>query len=254
VPSARAGLQGLRASRPPDQLKSRPGNPLMGLRSPSESNKLRAATVAPTANGCGHAGSSREVSFPYSVSPPGAAASLIGFASPDRLHLQVFSTSWRLHPPRACWPCFMPDPLMGFCPSELCSSRAAVRRLRRRYPLDVSRPGCCQPLRRVRSPKRPRPPSGKTTAPPRLQGLAPHESPPLDAGCLGRRGARGSPGLLPSRVFPLVGMARPSPRLPSWASLLRPRTGEPAALQGLASNEIGLSLSRPPTLLGFAAF
>jgi hypothetical protein len=40
-------------------------------------------------------------------------------------------------PPRACRPCFMPDPLMGFRPSELCSCRVAVRRLRRRSPPDV---------------------------------------------------------------------------------------------------------------------
>jgi len=34
-------------------------------------------------------------------------------ANPTALHLQVFSTSWRLLPPRACRPCFMPDPLLG---------------------------------------------------------------------------------------------------------------------------------------------
>jgi hypothetical protein len=62
---------------------------------------------------------------------------MAGFASPDRLRSQVFSTSQRLHPPRACRPCFMPDPLMGLRPSELFSCRVAVRRLRRRSPLDV---------------------------------------------------------------------------------------------------------------------
>jgi hypothetical protein len=61
------------------------------------------------------------------------------FTSPHRLRPQVFSTSRRFDPPRACWPCFMPDPLMGFCPSELCSPRRAVRRLRRRSPLAVER-------------------------------------------------------------------------------------------------------------------
>jgi hypothetical protein len=39
---------------------------------------------------------------------------LNGLSTPERLRLQVFSTSWRVDPPRACWPCFMPDPLMGF--------------------------------------------------------------------------------------------------------------------------------------------
>jgi len=38
---------------------------------------------------------------------------LVGPASPNRLRLQVFTTSWRVHPPRACRPCFMPDPLLG---------------------------------------------------------------------------------------------------------------------------------------------
>jgi len=37
-----------------------------------------------------------------------------GFTSPEPERLQVFSTSRRLLPPRDCWPCFMPDPLMGF--------------------------------------------------------------------------------------------------------------------------------------------
>jgi hypothetical protein len=60
-----------------------------------------------------------------------------GLASPGHLHLQVFSTSWRFHPPRAWWPCFMPHPLLGLHPSEPCSSRAAARRLRRRSPLVV---------------------------------------------------------------------------------------------------------------------
>lgn len=39
---------------------------------------------------------------------------MAGIASPNRLHLQVFSTSWRLNPPSVYWPFFMPDPLLGF--------------------------------------------------------------------------------------------------------------------------------------------
>jgi hypothetical protein len=56
------------------------------------------------------------------------------------LRPQVFSTSRRFHPPRACWPYFMPDPLVGLHPSEPCSSRVAVRRLRRLALLDVGCP------------------------------------------------------------------------------------------------------------------
>jgi hypothetical protein len=37
-----------------------------------------------------------------------------GLPRPHRRRLQVFTTSWRFVPLRACWPCFMPDPLMGF--------------------------------------------------------------------------------------------------------------------------------------------
>jgi hypothetical protein len=65
--------------------------------------------------------------------------------------------------------------------------------------------------------------------------------------------ARGSPGLSPSRVLPLAGTARPSPRLPSWASHHRTYAAGGVTLQGFDSREIGLSLSRLPTLLGFAA-
>lgn len=54
-----------------------------------------------------------EVSSPSAFSPL-RAADLVGFASPNHLRLQVFTTSWRLLPPRACRPYFMPDPLLGF--------------------------------------------------------------------------------------------------------------------------------------------
>ena len=70
--------------------------------------------------------------------PAHSSSTLVGFASPVRLRPQVFSTSRRVsYPPRACRPCFMPDPLMGLHPSELFSHRLAVRRLRRRSPLGV---------------------------------------------------------------------------------------------------------------------
>jgi hypothetical protein len=82
-------------------------------------------------------GSFHEVPCPFSVSPHTAAAILTGFASPDRLRPQVFTTSRRFHPPCACRPCFMPVPLMGLRPSELFYSREAVRRLRRLCPPGV---------------------------------------------------------------------------------------------------------------------
>ena len=82
--------------------------------------------------------SSHEVFRPFSVSPHEAAAHSAGVASPHHIRPQVFSTSRRFSPPRACRPCFMPDPLMGLYPSEPCSLRVAARRLRRRSPPDVS--------------------------------------------------------------------------------------------------------------------
>jgi hypothetical protein len=88
---------------------------------------------------------------------------------------------------------------------------------------------------------------------PRLQGFTPRESPPLPAGCLGRRRRVALLGFLPSRVFPLATLARPSPSLPSWAFSHQTRTADEPTLQGVTCREMGSSLSRPPTLLGFAA-
>jgi hypothetical protein len=147
------------------------------LQSPPSSERPP-APLRPKANGS--RGSSHEVFFPYSVSPHRTAAlGLAGFASPDRLRLQVFSTSWRFDPPRACWPCFMPDPLMGLCPSELCSSRAAARRLRRRCPLVVltSPPTCLTPAHTRPKPHIKWSMRSRPRERPRLQGFAPRESP-----------------------------------------------------------------------------
>jgi hypothetical protein len=204
----------------------------------------------------------------------------------------------------------MPHPLMGLHPSEPCSSRAAVRRLRRRCPLVVAAHPCLTPhapwpAETVQRPARsrsatgrnrlphapPRDPSGRSLwapgcpassdrsrripnqpaaanrshlhsrgfrsparARPRLQGFAPHESPLPNTGGLDRPGHVALLGLVPSRALSLTGMPRPSPQLPSWASTARSQAIDQLALQGLTSREIGLSLSRLPALLGFAAF
>jgi len=60
----------------------------------------------------------------------------------NRLRLQVLATSWRLHPPRAYRPCFMPDPPLG-SPSRalfLPRSRAPFP-----APLPSWRWHCCPP-------------------------------------------------------------------------------------------------------------
>jgi hypothetical protein len=80
----------------------------------------------------------------------------------------------------------------GVRPPELCSSRTAVRRLRRPYPHGVQEP--FRPTReqasrrecRSAAPEPPAPIMGRPSRSPHLQGLAPCESPPHRHGCLGR--------------------------------------------------------------------
>jgi hypothetical protein len=136
----------------------------------------------------------------------------------------------------------------GF-PSEPCSSRAAVRRLRRRCPLALVLLRPCVPILGCKHPQR----SAHAASSPGLQGLAPPASPPSPTGGLDQPKTRSSLGLLPSRVFSLTGSTGPSSSLPSRAfRRQRPKTMPCAAPQGLASGEVGSSLARLPTLLGFA--
>jgi hypothetical protein len=145
----------------------------------------------------------------------------------------------------------MPDPLLGLRPSEPCSSRAAVRRLRRRCPPGVVTIPTADPTRRSHA-SAARRAMGRPGNAPRLQGLAPHESPPLHGGGLDRRervallGFR-PPGCSPSLDWQGLRRASPHELVPQGASDLW------NALQGFASSEIGSPLSRPPTLLGFLA-
>jgi hypothetical protein len=63
---------------------------------------------------------------------------MAGLASPNRLRLQVLSTSWRLHPPRASAGPLSCRIRSWGRPPEPCSSRAAARCFQRRSPLGVS--------------------------------------------------------------------------------------------------------------------
>jgi hypothetical protein len=179
---------------------------------------------------------------------------------------------------------------MGFRPPELCSSRAAVRRLRRRYPPAVG--GGTAGDRSTGSDETEATSQDETEAtsqdateatpthqrsshpdrPRRLQGLAPHESPPRDRGCLRHEprvallgfrppGCSPSPewhdfhrasphGLgpadrtrprgLPSRVSLPARLARLSrDRRPSWASSPRDHHGHSIR------NRFGSRLLRP---------
>jgi hypothetical protein len=164
---------------------------------------------------------------------------MTGFASPDRLHLRVFSTSWRLDPPRACRPCFMPDPLLGLRPPELCSSRAAVRRLRRLSPhvvwMNPSSPPhrcadlCARPARRCRNSAARDPNAGPVRGPELTGSDEPAEASPPSGVCSSRESATSRRRIRSTR-------ARSSPGL--------------FALQGSPPHDNGSTFAGPP-LMGF---
>jgi hypothetical protein len=132
----RAGLQGLRDSGCRRRFKKYRQLPLLGLCAPSEYSELQAAARHHTLTRAVRTAPPMRFA-PLQRLPAQSSGLTAWFASPHHLRPQVFSTSRRFRPPCACRPCFMPNPLMGLHPSELSSSRAAVRRLQRQCPLDV---------------------------------------------------------------------------------------------------------------------
>jgi hypothetical protein len=132
---------------------------------------------------------------------------------------------------------------LGVPPPELCSSRAAVRRLRRRYPPDVHRraaprlrvlPG--QELAPKDRKKRRRtgpvgPPSGFCST---RESVTEHDG-------LGRTRHVALLGFRPSRVLSLAGMERPSPLLPSCGCRALSRGEHTAHFRVSLAGEIGLS-------------
>jgi len=142
---------------PENQLNC-PRVPLVGFGSSSEAAQAPSCcrgpwfpkNPTPEMNRAPFCSASLEVSSPSACPRPGQRHELAEPARPNRLRLQVFATSWRLHPPRACRPCFMPDPLLG------SPSRALfLPRSRTLFPAPF--------------------PSWRSN---RLQGLAPRENPP----------------------------------------------------------------------------
>lgn len=198
--------------------------PLMGLRllrsSASSERPCRVPGLA------GVASAAPPMRFlPLQRFPARGSSSLDGLASPVRLRPQVFSTSRRFHPPHACRR-FRPDPLLGFCPSERSSSRAAVHRLRCRCLLGVG-----EPLRSLLSagttgsgptPSRGHLQTDARPRRPRLQGLAPRESLLLGRAISARGQRMALLGFLPSRALPLVAVAGFCPSLPSWVLVATP--------------------------------
>jgi hypothetical protein len=88
---------------------------------------------------------------------------------------------------------------------------------------------------------------------PLSSGLCSTQESVATAGGLDRRRYVALLGFIPSRVFSLAGMERPSPLLPSWSCLLKRERPIQLPYRVLLPDEIGLSPKRLPTLLGFLA-
>jgi hypothetical protein len=163
------------------------------------------------------------------------------------------------------------DPTGFSSQPESCAGFAATRRLRRRTsrrsprrgrsPVEWSpgpKPLRCEHLRPFL--ERPKPPLDRTSGRDgpesflTFRGLIPAAIRHTRADCLGRRVARSSPGLDALQgVPPLCGRLGSHRAFPSWVLFRRAQaTGEPT-LQGVARSEVGSSLSRLPTLMGFVA-
>jgi hypothetical protein len=189
------------------------------LQSPPSSQRPQRPPCLPTQRQLYDA--SHEVCSPSACPRTRQRHSARGLPHLEHQRPQVFSTSRRLHPPCACRPCFMPDPLMGLHPPEPFSSRAAVRRLRRPSPLAVATP---PPAVERRPPKRtpnPRP----LAEPLDFRGLLHARVRHTRAGGLDRHTARSSPGLSTLQGIPprCGGTAFTAPPLMGLASTGRER-------------------------------
>jgi hypothetical protein len=190
--------------------RSKTEYPLLSFRPPSENAAQRAAAASlSTEIDRENAGSSREVPSPTASPRPGQRHEKVNeHPTLDRpppsgfLNLVASSSAPDL------LALFHARSAPGVLPSELCSSRAAVRRFRRLCPPVVGTPFL--PVRTLASRRERRSTAPSLRAPwwtghpdvPRLQGFAPHESPPLRAGCLRRRERVALLGFPPSGYSP----------------------------------------------------
>jgi hypothetical protein len=138
---------------------------------------------------------------------------------------------------------FQTGSALGVLPSEPSSSRAAVRRLRRRCPPVVRNHRADATVGVVAG--------AKDSAPILLQQAPPRSSPPSGL-CSARESATSTGGLdpyqhvallgfIPSRVFPPTAMARPSPRLPSCGYRLPAQGSSPTHFRVSLDGGIGWS-------------
>jgi hypothetical protein len=257
------------------------GNPLLGLCAPSECFQAPAAAASPLTRAPKRSrhedrrGSSHEVCSPSAFPRtrqrtrgpglPFPAACAFRFSQPPDAsfrHVPAGLVSCRIR----SWGCTLQSfaplawpyavsgarPLLSFGRSR--RTRLADGPTVARAPPAVAETMTRETRTRARSENRSSPGLTCPRKPPRLQGFAPRESPPLPAGGLGRRRRVALMGFPPSRALLVAAAARPSPSLPSWAFSHRTRTADEPTLQGIDCREMGASLSTPPTLMGFAAF
>jgi len=143
--AARAQASGSSRSRSPKNNRVVFGDPLLGFGSspegPSTEPPPRDARFPTPSDARFHPAAHKQRLpwgfCPYSVFPARSSGLMVEPSLLNRLRLQVLTTSWRLLPPRACPALFHAGSALGVHPPELCSSRVATRRSRRRSPLDV---------------------------------------------------------------------------------------------------------------------
>jgi hypothetical protein len=185
--------------------------PLLGFRSPSEYGRAPSRRIDP--HECG-----TSAAPPMRFAAPTASPRTEQRLQMTRvclarvgLRLQVFSTSWRLPPPRTCWPCFVPDPLMGFTLQSLAplaqpyAVSSAAPLLALGLPAEThGRNGDGREPKRAPDPQRPC--VGNRGASPVFRVLLHARVRHQNGGGLDRRRRVALLGFLPSRVFSPAGM------------------------------------------------
>jgi hypothetical protein len=232
----------------------------LSFRSPSENSAHRAAATSIT---------DRDRSlrcrllpwgfFPFSVSPPRAAAFNNRASHSQSPAPPGFLNLLALRSAPSLLALFHARSAHGVRPSEPSSSRAAVRRLRRLCPPDVATPSnqARGPPSQSRMPKRRAwnptiPIMGRPLKRPSSSGLCSTRESATPGRLFRPTQARSSPGFHPLQGVPphRNGTAFTAPTLLRLSSQATNRpTGRPYRV--FLPGEVGLSLSRLPTLMGF---